>query len=137
MCSRRFTTGLCLGTSLGVFCLQASAETDYLADVKPILQECCLACHEGLKQQDSWRLDTFEIAWRGVETGAALVPHKPTSSLLIARVSDPDLTTRTPPYSLYWDWRSAASTSQDGNVWRSITAIPFTEFLASRYANDH
>ena len=66
----------------------AWAQTDalYLARVKPLLQERCLACHGALAQKARLRLDTAALARQGGRTGLALVPGKPAESPLLERV---------------------------------------------------
>jgi mono/diheme cytochrome c family protein len=69
----------------------------YLDTIKPLLAERCYACHGGLAQEAGLRLDTVSLMEKGGDSGAAIVRGKPTESLLLERVADPDPVTRMPP----------------------------------------
>ncbi|WP_218932713.1 PSD1 and planctomycete cytochrome C domain-containing protein [Roseimaritima multifibrata] len=56
---------------------------DYVADIKPLLEEKCFACHGPLKAQSSLRIDTAKFMLQGGDSGAAVVPGKPDESLLL------------------------------------------------------
>ncbi len=88
---------LSLAICLPLSNVDARDEVDYLADVKPILRQRCFSCHGGLKQKASLRLDTVQLAIQGGDSGPALMPHHPASSLIVSRISDPDKLTRMPP----------------------------------------
>ena len=67
----------------------ASAATDFVRDVYPVLQRACLECHGAEKQKGKLRLDSREAALRGGDGGAALVPGKADASEILRRVSLP------------------------------------------------
>ena len=74
--------------AIGIAPSTASAEVDYLREVKPILQKRCYACHGVLKQQSNLRLDTVVSMRKGGESGDdVIVPGKPDESLLYRVVS--------------------------------------------------
>ena len=75
----------------------ADRKVDYARDVKPLLQERCLACHGALKQNARLRLDSGELIRKGGSSGPAVVPGRSAESPFIERVSDPDAATRMPP----------------------------------------
>jgi formylglycine-generating enzyme required for sulfatase activity/mono/diheme cytochrome c family protein len=61
---------------------QAADKTDFLQDVKPILEATCLGCHGSEKPKANLRLDSRAGALKGGDDGAALVPGKPKESPL-------------------------------------------------------
>lgn len=56
-------------------------------DVRPVLIERCHKCHAADKQSGNLRLDSRDFLITGGESGAALVPHAPEKSLLIAAIN--------------------------------------------------
>ncbi|MCA9000134.1 MAG: DUF1549 domain-containing protein, partial [Planctomycetaceae bacterium] len=74
-----------------------AAQALYAEKVQPLLKERCWACHGGLKQEGSLRLDTAELIRKGGDSGAAVVVGKPDESVLIQRISAQDQFTRMPP----------------------------------------
>lgn len=70
---------------------------DYSRDIKPLLKERCYACHGALDQEAGLRVDTAALIRQGGDSGSAITPGDPVKSLLIARITDPDDTTRMPP----------------------------------------
>jgi hypothetical protein len=74
----------------------AADRVDYLRDVKPILKEKCFACHGGLKQEASLRLDTAAFVRLGGDGGAAIKPGDAAASLLMERVTSQDEDARMP-----------------------------------------
>ncbi|MEY3460001.1 MAG: hypothetical protein RL215_3158, partial [Planctomycetota bacterium] len=73
------------------------ADETYRQQVQPVLRERCLACHGALRQEGGLRLDTAALILGGGDSGPAVVPGDPASSLLIARVSSHDGSERMPP----------------------------------------
>ena len=55
----------------------------------PILEEKCNKCHNEEKSKGDLRMDTFEAAMAGGESGKNLVPGKPDESLFITRIMLP------------------------------------------------
>ena len=72
-------------------------EADYVKHVKPLLHERCYSCHGALKQKAKLRLDTVELMLKGGKSGAAFERGKPEESLIVARVTNPELDERMPP----------------------------------------
>ncbi len=54
--------------------------------VRPLLIDACIPCHGASENEGGLRLDTREFAFRGGETGNAIVPGEPDGSLLIQAV---------------------------------------------------
>lgn len=73
------------------------ADVDYDADIKPLFQEKCGACHGVLKQEGGLRLDAGSLI-RGDESPNGLLDFdQPASSELIRRVATSDPDERMPP----------------------------------------
>jgi Protein of unknown function (DUF1553)/Protein of unknown function (DUF1549)/Planctomycete cytochrome C len=68
----------------------------YLRDVRPVLERRCFSCHGALQQKGGLRLDTAKAVRAGGDSGPAVVPNDPQVSLLIERVTEPDLKQRMP-----------------------------------------
>ena len=67
-------------------------------DIRPILSENCFSCHGPAKQKAGLRLDRPEDFSRAAKSGAIpIVPGKPASSELIARVFSTDTDAVMPP----------------------------------------
>jgi hypothetical protein len=69
----------------------------YTGKLRPLLAERCFSCHGGLKQEAGLRLDTVSLMLEGGESGSAIAKGDPDTSLLLARVSDPEPAARMPP----------------------------------------
>ena len=74
-----------------------AAQAAYVDTIRPLLAERCFACHGGLRQEAGLRLDTASLMAAGGDTGPAVVRGDSAASLILARVADPDPTTRMPP----------------------------------------
>jgi len=89
-------TLLCLVPAAGY---EPASKLSFNRDIRPILSDRCFACHgfDEKKREGKLRLDTFEGATADRESGVAIVPGKPESSLAMERIlsTDPDL--RMPP----------------------------------------
>ncbi len=71
---------------------------DFNEDVRPILNNHCLKCHGGVKQQGGISFLTEEVAFKQGESGDyALVAGHPERSALIHRVTHEDVELRMPP----------------------------------------
>ena len=77
--------------------LFADEHIDYIRHIKPVLIERCVACHGALKQEGGLRLDTAQLAIRGGESGAAIIPGDSGASLLLNRVTATEASERMPP----------------------------------------
>jgi hypothetical protein len=78
----------------------ASDRVDFNRDVRPILSNHCWNCHgpDEHSRKAGLRLDERASSLAVLESGvAAVVPHKPDESELIARVDESDATTIMPP----------------------------------------
>src|SRR4051812_20658620 len=71
-------------------CLLASAETPaerhFTERVKPLLDSRCVSCHGTEKQKGGLRMDSRTALLKGGESGPAIVPGKPSKSLLVQAV---------------------------------------------------
>jgi len=76
---------------LSVFLLlqlnRAFADDAFEKHIRPLLSDHCIKCHGAMKQSGGLRLDSQETILKGGKSGSAIVPRKPTSSLLIKAVS--------------------------------------------------
>jgi len=61
-------------------------EQHFIDRVKPLLESRCVSCHGPDKAKAGLRLDSREAALKGGETGPAVVPGQPSSSLLLQAV---------------------------------------------------
>jgi DNA-binding GntR family transcriptional regulator len=93
----RTAVKLVLVTLLGSLTMDASAEADYMKDIKPLLKERCYECHGAMKQKAKLRLDTVALMLKGGENGPAFERGKPQMSTLIERVASTDDDERMPP----------------------------------------
>ncbi|MCR9197389.1 MAG: DUF1553 domain-containing protein [Planctomycetaceae bacterium] len=68
----------------------SQAQVDYETDIKPLLAEKCAACHGVLRQEAGLRLDARTLMAKGGDSGPAILPGRPSASLIIERVSASD-----------------------------------------------
>ena len=68
----------------------ASTKVDFVKDIQPILSQSCLGCHGPKKQEAELRWDAKEIALKGGEHGAVIVPGKSAESKMIQLVAGLD-----------------------------------------------
>lgn len=73
-----------------------SGASDYLREIKPVLQARCYACHGALKQQAGLRLDTAERLLAGGKKGPVVARGNPEGSRLMARLKSSDPHERMP-----------------------------------------
>jgi mono/diheme cytochrome c family protein len=74
-----------------------AAVPDFARDVKPIFAAHCVKCHGPDKQRGGLRLDRKADALKGSDSGAVIVPGKPTESPLLQKVTAKDAKERMPP----------------------------------------
>jgi hypothetical protein len=67
--------------------IRAGRERFFEQNVRPLLVESCYSCHSNSKQKGGLRLDSLEAILKGGDSGAALVPGKPTESLLVEAIN--------------------------------------------------
>ena len=60
---------------------------DFDREIRPLLQERCVECHGPEKQKADLRLDAKPHAFKGGESGAAIVPTKSSASPLFQRIT--------------------------------------------------
>ena len=73
------------------------AEVDFAKEIEPIFRQRCIQCHGAEKQKGSLRLDDKTLALTGGDSGAVIVPSKPTESELLRRVTSSDKLDKMPP----------------------------------------
>lgn len=80
-----------LTISLLFFSFPIQAAIDFATQVQPILSGSCYACHgpDTAANKGGLRLDQRDLALHGGDTGPAIVPGDPASSLMIARLGLP------------------------------------------------
>lgn len=76
----------------------ATARTvDFATDIKPILEANCIRCHNAHRAKGGFRLDNPTSAWRGGDSGPALIFGDSTNSPLIHLVAQLDPSDVMPP----------------------------------------
>jgi hypothetical protein len=107
MCETADIARSILSVTVGVMVAGVSAsaeplEIDFNRDVRPILSDRCYACHgpDEHSREADLRLDQRESALGSNEEGAAIVPGKPDSSELTARINSDDPDAVMPPPEL-------------------------------------
>ncbi|WP_153556149.1 PSD1 and planctomycete cytochrome C domain-containing protein [Roseimaritima sediminicola] len=65
--------------------------------IRPVLAEHCYGCHGAEDQESELRVDTLDGMLRGGYAGPAVMPGKPTGSLLLTAVTYQDSDLRMPP----------------------------------------
>lgn len=65
----------------------SSATLDFDREIRPLLKERCVECHGPEKQKADLRLDAKPHAFKGGESGAAIVPAKSSASPLFQRIT--------------------------------------------------
>ena len=65
---------------------QTPASVDFARDIRPILEANCFECHSAKKSRGKLRLDLKAAAFKGGNTGPALVAHNSGESLMVRRV---------------------------------------------------
>ncbi len=81
------STALCLALSV----LPALADgPDFVKEIAPILKASCVKCHNNTKSKGKLNFETKEGAMKGGESGASIVPGKPTESLMVKSMELPD-----------------------------------------------
>ena len=64
----------------------ASAQVDYVRDVKPIFAKHCYRCHGASQQKGGLRADTVAFLKEGGDTGASLTPGDSRASVLVQAI---------------------------------------------------
>src|SRR5215467_12320999 len=68
---------------LPVAALKRTKPVDFESEILPFLKQSCLACHNQTKAKADLVLETPQTILKGGESGAAVVPGKPSESLLL------------------------------------------------------
>ena len=84
---------------LSVLCVAPviGAPIDFDGEIRPLLQEHCIECHGEKKNKADLRLDAKIHAFKGGESGPAIVAGKATESPLFRRIVSTDEDERMPP----------------------------------------
>lgn len=77
----------------------AAVEIDFTTQIQPILSENCYACHgpDEATIEGGLRLDVQELAFKGGDSGKAIVPGKADASLIMERILHTDPKEVMPP----------------------------------------
>jgi mono/diheme cytochrome c family protein len=77
----------------------ATEKIDFISQIQPILSENCYACHgpDEAKIEGGLRLDVQELAFKGGDSGKAIVPGKADASLIMERILHTDPKEVMPP----------------------------------------
>src|SRR3954470_16519715 len=62
--------------------LKQTPRIDFVKDIQPVLEFNCVACHHEGHVKGGLRLDKASEAFKGGESGPAIVPHRPKASRL-------------------------------------------------------
>jgi hypothetical protein len=113
-----------------------SSEEVFETEVRPVLVRTCFPCHGGKKTSGGLRVDSRAALLRGGDSGPAIAPGRPGSSLLIRALGhdDPDL--RMPPSKRLPDGtlRAFASWVASGAPWpEAAVASPSGEFRSQKH----
>lgn len=71
----------------GIAASAQSAPVSFATQVFPILEKRCVVCHQGQTAQKGLRINSVADLLRGGESGPAIDPSQPDSSLLIRQIS--------------------------------------------------
>lgn len=74
-----------------------STESFFELKVRPVLVGSCVKCHGQVKASAGLRLDSREAILKGGESGPAIVPGDPESSLLVQAIGHEDDSLKMPP----------------------------------------
>ncbi len=90
------------GTAAGAEAPRPFSAADFQffeAKVRPVLVERCYGCHSATakKQRGGLRLDSRAAAFKGGDTGPAVVPGRPDESLLVKAIRQQDEALQMPP----------------------------------------
>ena len=91
---------LSLGLAAGAAVAQAATSPDFEAEVLPVLERRCFACHGPLRQRGNLRLDSLPAMLIGGGRGAAIVPGDSEASLLVSAIRREDELEMPPPRAL-------------------------------------
>src|SRR4051812_10188326 len=77
------------GWLIGIASAQDAGLEFFEKEVRPLLVKRCYECHSATAKrlEGGLRLDSRELAIKGGDTGAALVPGKPKQSLLVDAIN--------------------------------------------------
>ena len=76
---------------------EVASDPLFQQEVYPILEQKCLACHEGAGAAAGLQMQEAAGLWRGGVSGAAVVSANATDSLIIQRIDLPEIIHSTCP----------------------------------------
>ncbi|HEY0981435.1 DUF1553 domain-containing protein [Schlesneria sp.] len=105
--------------------IDPGAEQHFQTKVKPLLVGRCVSCHGPDKQLGGLRLDSFEAALKGGDTGPALVPGDPSKSLMLEAVQFVNSDLQMPPKAKLSDREIAIVERwiEQGAIWPEATPL--------------
>ncbi len=62
-------------------------DVDFQRDIRPLFQQYCVACHNGIESDSTLLLDTYSSILNGSENGKVIVPNEPEQSKLFRVLS--------------------------------------------------
>ena len=74
-----------------------ASAVDFEKEIRPLFQKRCVECHGEKKQKADLRLDVKSFAFKGGESGLAIVAGKSAKSLVVERIAASDDDKRMPP----------------------------------------
>lgn len=74
-----------------------AASVDFESEIRPLLKKHCIQCHGAKKQANGLRLDSKAYAFRGGDSGPAIVPSASQASELMHRIASNNKEDRMPP----------------------------------------
>lgn len=119
--------------SLSFVTQQATADVDYLRDIKPLLAEHCIRCHGVQKQESGLRLDNAKTMLTGGNSGPAVMAGDPDKSLILLAVQGKGDGERMPPEG---EPLSAAQIDLL-TAWVKVGAIAPDETITEALKSDH
>ncbi len=89
-----------LGSTSWAQSIESAAAINFAAEIRPLLEQHCLACHSRSEPEGGLDLSTAEAARRGGDSGPSLVPYRPQESpLYTSTIADADSDELMPPAS--------------------------------------
>jgi hypothetical protein len=87
------------GSSRSAVAGQATGADDerFENEIRPVLATTCFPCHGGKKTSGGLKVSTRDALLKGGDSGPAVVPHHPETSLLIRAIGHADESHKMPP----------------------------------------
>ncbi|MGC3971378.1 MAG: DUF1553 domain-containing protein [Pirellulales bacterium] len=114
-------------------------QVDFVRDIRPLLSAKCVACHGPEEQAGALRWDRRADAFKGGESGPAIVPGQGAKSLVIQMISAADGDASMPPEGERLDVEEVALVRRwvdQGAVWPEGVDVP-TDAVAESEQRTH